>query len=472
MLVPENILLVHNRMGISTAIASAVIIIIIVVGGVGVYFYYSSTTSSTSTSKSSAAATTGCWTPSTAPAPVVPTNAGGQSTVAGASTPATGKSIAVVFDVGGLGDRGFNDLAYAGMMDANKTFGVDYSYEVAQSTSDFPTDYAALIAKHPSLIVGVGFDQDQIISQMASQYPNQLFAQVDGDIYNVSNVIAIKFQENVGSAIDAALAVAMSKTNTIGFIGGMSTGIIYKFWNGWKCGAEWADSYLSKVDGKAVNTTLLQQYTGPTPAAFDEPSIDTSIAQSMISQHADVVFTAAGGSGIGGLDAVGTYDESQGWNWSNSTAPPVFGIGVDADQDYIGTYQYFKLNENSTSFTGFTPPSFIITSEIKKVDVGVFNVMKAVVYGNVSNFWTNPAKWAPSFWLGQTDLCGNNGNTTCAGTRNVYLLGWAQGAVGPTNFSYSAVYLTPLAKQVLTNIEQGIDNGTISIPENYNPSGN
>jgi basic membrane protein A and related proteins len=457
----------NTKRGISNTIISAVVIIIIVLAGAGYYFYLYPNSNPAYTSNSSSSGGTCPVNISSA----VPSSSDGQATVAGASKPATGCSIGVVFDVGGLGDRGFNDLAYQGMLDASTRLGVTSHYEVAQSTSDFQTDYLTLLSYNPSLIVGVGFDQDQIITQMAQQYPHQLFAQVDGDVYNMSNVIAIKFQENVGSAIVGALAAAMSNTHTIGFIGGMSTGIIYKFWNGYKYGTQWADSLLSKISGQTVSTTLLQQYTGATPLAFDEPQIDTSIAQSMIAQHADVIFTAAGGSGIGALNAIGQYDEAQGWNWNTNTAPPVFGIGVDADQDYIGTQQYFKLNESSTSFTGYTAPSFVLTSEIKKVDVGVFNVMKAVVYGNVSNFWTNPAVWGPTYWTGQTDLCGSFGNTSCTGTRNVYELGWAQGAVGPTNFQYTMQYLTPTATRVLHSIERGIDNGTIVIPENYNPSG-
>jgi len=416
----------HTRKGISTTVGIAIVIVLLAVAAVAYYLVAMTGTPAGSTS----------------------------------SAPKKKYSIGVVFDVGGLGDRGFNDLAYQGMMEANQTLGVDYTYEVAATTSDFPSLFNAMIAKNVSLIVGVGFDMDQVVNQTAHANPNRLFAQVDGDIYNVPNVVAIKYQEHIGSAIVGALAVAMTKTDKIAFLGGVSTGIIYKFWNGWKAGAVWASNYLHK------NVTLIKQYAGSTFNYFDEPSAGSQIGQTMIAQGADIIFTAAGGTGIGTFDAIGKYDQQQGWNWT-STAPPVFAIGVDANQDYYGTYQFFVQHSNSTA--SYKAPSFVLTSEIKKVDLGVFNVMKAVVYGNFSNIWNNPSTYAPSFYNGQTQLCGPDGDAPCY-VRGVYLLGLAQGAVGPTPFAYTSQYLSPTANNVMKQITQGILNGTINIPEDYNDS--
>ena len=423
----------HTRKGVSTTVAVAVVIVVIVVAA-GAYYFYTTMTPTTGTTTSSG------------------------------SLPGKGMSIGVVFDVGGLGDRGFNDLAYAGMIQANKTFGVNYYYKISQSTNDILPNFEALIAQHVNLVVGVGFDMDQAIAQEAAKYPTQKFAQVDGDIYNVTNVVAVKFQENVGSALVGALAAAMTKTNNIGFVGGMSTGIIYKFWNGYKFGAEWA----AKALGKTV--TIQEAYTGPTPSAFNDPNTDRTIGQTMMTQGADIIYAAAGGSGLGLFDAVGAHDQAAGWNWSNSTAPPVFAIGVDANQDYYGTYQYFVQHENQTSFTGYTPPSFVLTSEIKKVDVGVFNVMKAVVYGNYSNIWNNPNVWGPSFYNGQTKLCGDTGDQPC-NVKNVYVLGLAQGAVGPTPMQYTIQYVPSQALNLMNQLKQGILNGTITVPEIYTDTG-
>lgn len=427
----------RTRKGVSTSVAAAIVIIVIVVAGLAYYLYAVQAPSSATTNNTSNTS---------------------------AALPGKGMSIGVVFDVGGLGDRGFNDLAYQGMIAANKTFGVNYYYKVSQSISDIQPNFEALIAQHVNLVVGVGFDMDQAIAQEAQKYPNQKFAQVDGDIYNVSNVVAIKFQENVGSALVGALAAAMTKTGTIGFIGGMSTGIIYKFWNGYKFGAEWAAKALNK------NVNILEAYTGPTPTAFNDIPTDNRLGTTMISQNADIIYAAAGASGLGLFDAVGTHDQAAGWNWTLSTPPPVFAIGVDANQDYYGTYQYFVQHENQTTFTGYSAPSFVLTSEIKKVDVGVFNVMKSVVYNNYSNFWNNPSQWGQSYYNGQTKLCGNTGDQPCY-VRNVYLLGLAQGAVGPTAMQYTAQYVPTQASNLVSQLKQGILNGTITVPEIYSDTG-
>jgi len=455
---------VQSRKAITTVTYVAIVVIILVIAAGAYYFISTSSSSSTTTTTSTTTSTT-----TTGP------------------LPGKGYSMGVVFDVGGLGDRGFNDLAYQGMLKANTTLGVDYDYEVATSVTSIPSLFASLINDHLSLIVGVGYDDDQAIAQYAAQYPNQKFAQVDGDEYNFTNVVAIKFQENIGSAVVAAMSVALAGNHgQIGFLGGVTVGIIYKFWNGWKYGAEWADSYLSKVEGTTYNTTLDQVYAGTTPACFDCPTTGFSDAQSMIARGDSIIFTAAGGTGLGAFNAIGEYDEahpgisssgtttSGNWNWSNSSRPAVLAIGVDADQDYYGTQQYFSGASQSSSYssnaTKLTAPSFVITSEIKKVDVGVYNVMSWVVDQNFSSLWNNPTKFAPSFFNGQTELCGANGDAPCY-VRGVYQLGLKQGAVGPTNFQYSTMYLSPLAKQVMTQITDGILNGSITIPEDYNPSG-
>ena len=443
---------VQSRKAISTGATVAIVVIIIVIAAGAYYFIAYAPSSSSSTTSSTTQSTT-------------------QSTTTTGPLPGKGKSIGVVFDVGGLGDRGFNDLAYAGMIQANKTLGVDYKYQVATSTTEIPSLFAALYSDHLSLIVGVGFDDDLAISNFSAKYPDQLFAQVDGDIYNVSNVIAIKYQEHIGSAVVAALSVAMEPNHAkLGFLGGVTTGIIYKFWNGWKFGATWADQYLSKVDGTTWNNTLDEVYDSTSFAGFADPAGGFSNGQAMIARGDKIIFTAAGGTGIGTFNAIGQYDKQQGWNWSNSTAPPVWAIGVDANQDYYGTQQYFSAAQQNKTAANLTPPSFILTSEIKKVDFGVFKVMSWVVDGNYSNLWNNPTTFAPSFFNGQTQLCGANGDSPCH-VRGVYLLGLKQSAVGVTPFLYTSQFLTPIAKQVVAQITAGILNGSINVPEIYTDTG-
>jgi basic membrane protein A len=368
-------------------------------------------------------------------------------------------TIGIVYDTGGKGDKSFNDMAYAGVLQANSSLGINYIEESSTDASDYVPNIEALVSKNVSLIVCVGFLMDDAVASEAAKYPNMKFAQIDGDDYNITNVVAIKYQENLGSALVGALAVAMTKTDVIGFIGGMSTGIIYKFWHGYQYGVSWAESYL----GKTV-TLLPAQYTGTTGAAWDDPTTDSQIAQSMMAKGADIIYAAAGASGVGMFNAVGAADKATGWNWSLTTPPKYFAIGVDSDQDYYGTYQYFVQGQS----TGFTAPSFVLTSEMKRVDTGVYTVIESVVAGNYSSFWNNPTKWGPTFFNGTTQICGSTGDQPCY-VRGVFLLGLAQGGVGPSPMTYTQQYLTPQATTVMAQLKAAILNGTANVPENYNP---
>ncbi len=374
-------------------------------------------------------------------------------------TTSTKIPIGIVYDTGGRGDKSFNDMAYAGASMAATNLGVQLIEESSSSASEYVTNIETLVSKNVSLIVCVGFLMDDAVASEATKYPTMKFAQIDGDIYNMTNVVAIKFQENLGSALVGALAVAMTKSNVIGFIGGMSIGIIYKFWHGYQYGVSWASNYLHK------NVTLLpSQYTGTTPSAWDDPTTDSGIAQSMMAKGADIIYAAAGASGLGMFNAVGAADKASSWNWSKTLAPPFFGIGVDSDQDYYGTYQYFVQGQTS----GFASPSFVLTSEMKRVDTGVYTVINSVVAGNFSNFWNNPTTWGPTFFNGQTQVCGSTGDQPC-NVRGVYLLGLAQGGVGPSPMTYTSQYLTTDATNVMAQLKAAILNGTAVVPENYNP---
>jgi len=412
-------LLSHSkRRAIARGTLVAVVIVIIVIAGLGAYYY-------TTLSK-----------------------------------PTTKVQIGIVYDTGGRGDKSFNDMAYAGASQAVSGLGIKLIEESSSSASDYVNNIETLVSKNVSLIVCVGFLMDDAVASEAAKYPNMKFAQVDGDIYNVSNVVAIKFQENLGSALVGALAVAMTKSDVVGFVGGMSIGIIYKFWHGYQYGVQWAENYLHK------NVTLLPaQYTGTTPAAWDDPQTDKGIAQSMISKGADIIYAAAGASGLGVFEAVGAADQASTWNWSKTTTPPYWAIGVDSDQDYYGTYQYFvQGNQNGP----FTAPSFVLTSEMKRVDTGVYTVINSVVAGNFSSIWNNPNTWAPTFWNGQTQICGSTGDQPCH-VQGVYLLGLAQGGVGPSPMTYTTQYLTTDAKNIVAQLKAAILNSTAVVPENYNP---
>ena len=423
---------IQTRKAVSTTAAVAVVVVLLIVAAGAYYFlvYNSSPSSSTTTTT-----TTG-------------------------PLPGKGMSIGLVLDVGGLGDKGFNDLAYQGALAANKSLGVNLFYKVAQTTSDFPNLFNQFITQKVTLIVGNGFDMDTVINDSATKNPNQLFGQTDGDWpnFNHTNVIVMKWTEHTGSAVVGALSVALTQTNKIAFLGGVSTGIIYKFWNGWKAGAVWAANYLHK------NVTLLKQYAGSTFDYFNKPDAGFADGQTFIQNGADIIFTAAGGTGIGTFNAIGQYDQQQGWNFSASARPPVMAIGVDANQDYYGTYQAFVKHDSDASH--YAAPSFVLTSEIKTVDKGVYALVNSVVRGNWSAVYNNPNQYGPSFYNGAALVCGNDYSSPCH-AKGVWEFDLAHGQVGPTNFQYTSGYLTQTARNVVKLITEGINNGTIKIPEDY-----
>lgn len=420
-------MLIKPRRGLSTAAGVAIVVILLAVAG-GAYYFLT--------------VTPGTGTTST-----------------GGALPGKGYTIGVVYDTGGRGDKSFNDMAYAGVLNAKQTLGVDFKELGSSSANDYTPNMEKFVSENVSLIVAVGFLMDGDVAKEAAKYPNQMFAQIDGDIYNMSNVVAIKFQEHVGSAIVGAMAAAMTQTGKVGFIGGMDIGIIHKFWHGWVYGVSWGANYTHKTV-----TALPAQYTGTTPAAWNAPDVAKSEAANMFAQGADIIFAAAGASGTGLFDQTGALDQQTGWNWNPTTPPKYMAIGVDADQDYYGTKQYFL--GLSTNASQYTAPSFVLTSEMKRVDVGVFNVIKSVVYGNYSSFYNNPDKWAPSFWNGESQVCGSTGSSPCH-VKGVYLLGLAQNAVGPSPMTYTSQYLTPLANKVVAQLTAAILNGTAKVPENY-----
>ena len=404
----------------------AVIIIVIIVAAVGVGAYYATLPGPTTT---------------TTPTTTTPTTTTTTTTTLPTTTttlPGAGKKIGVVYDTGGKGDKSFNDLAYAGALKAQQDLGISFTELGSTSASDYRPNLEQFASQRVDLIIAVGFLMDTDVNASARAHPDIKYAQVDGDVFNLPNVVAIKFKENDGSALVGALAVAMSKTGKIGFIGGMDVPIIWKFAAGYIVGAQWAATEL----GKQV-TILPPQYTGTTPAAWNAPDVAKSIANSMFGQGADIIFAAAGGSGLGLFDATKAQNEAQGWNFDPAKSPSFFAIGVDADQDYLGT----KDPANPT------PPGYILTSMQKRVDVGVYDLIKSVVYGNYSNFYNQPEKFSPDY----------------PGLKGIYSLGIPQAGVGPSDLKYTSTYVTAEAKNIVNKLKQAIVSGQVTIPSDCTP---
>ncbi|MGZ8848271.1 MAG: BMP family lipoprotein, partial [Pyrinomonadaceae bacterium] len=194
------------------------------------------------------------------------------------------------------------------------------------------------------LIIGVGFAQTPIMELVAKDYPNIRFAIVDG-VSDLPNVASLVFKEHEGSYLVGMLAAKTSQTGTIGFLGGMDIGLIHRFEGGYEEGA------------RAVNPSIriIQNYVGVTDAAWNNPGKGKELALAQIGKGADVIFTAAGNSGLGAFDAV----EQAGKENGRATH---FVIGVDSNQNMV-------------------KPGYVLTSMVKRVDNAVYSIVQDVVNG-------------------------------------------------------------------------------------------
>jgi len=252
--------------------------------------------------------------------------------------------VGIVFDIGGKDDRSFNAAAWAGARCAKPALPIVLrDIEPGNPTSIEPA-MRAFAERNYDLIIGIGFAQTPIIELVARDYPNIRFAIVDG-VSDLPNVASLVFKEHEGSYLVGMMAAKTSKTGTIGFLGGMDIGLIHRFKGGYEAGA------------RAINPDIrvIPNYVGVTDAAWNNPGKGKEIALAQISKGADVIFTAAGNSGLGAFDAV----EQAGKQDGRATH---FVIGVDANQNMV-------------------KPGFVLTSMVKRVDNSVYAIVQDVVNG-------------------------------------------------------------------------------------------
>ncbi len=264
-----------------------------------------------------------------------PTEGGGTGT---AQTNAALK-VGIVFDTGGLGDKSFNDSAWRGVQRAEKELGVGVTKVESTKESDYPTNLRALADQGANVVVAVGINMRVAVEQVAPDYPDVKFVSIDGEPLAKPNVRTIQFKEEEGSFLVGYLAGLMTKTNKIGFVGGMELPLIKKFQYGYAAGAKRANP----------NVVLLPpKYT----QGWDNQDTARVAANLLFGQGADVVYHAAGRAGLGVIAAAKEKGK--------------FAIGVDSDQDDIA-------------------PGTVLTSMIKRVDEGVFLTIRDVKDG----------KWSP-----------------------------------------------------------------------------
>ena len=247
-----------------------------------------------------------------------------------------------MFDVGGRGDKSFNDAAWAGLDSAQRTLGIQFQTLESGEGADRELAMRQLAATGSQLVFGVGFLFSDDIEKLAREFPDVKFACVDhsaspGDTLP-PNLVALKFKEEEGSYLVGALAGLLSKSGTVGFVGGMQIPLIKKFEAGYRAG----------VNAVKPEARVIVKYAGSTGAAFKDPTKGKELALAEYHQGADIIFHASGSTGLGVFEAGRELKK--------------LAIGVDSDQ-------YDEA------------PGVVLTSMVKHVEVAVYNTVRDMLAG-------------------------------------------------------------------------------------------
>jgi basic membrane protein A len=264
--------------------------------------------------------------------------------------------VGLVYDIGGRGDKSFNDSAAAGLDRAETDFGLPAPQELEPDTGgENRQELLQNLAEAGSdLIIGVGFLFADSMTEVATANPDTNFAIIDDSSIVLDNVASLTFAEEQGSFLVGAAAALKSTTGKIGFIGGVETELILKFEAGYVAGAKAVDPDI-EVDVKYITQP-------PDFAGFNAPERAKEIARSQYEGGADVVYHAAGGSGLGLFQAA---------QEASSGGTKVWAIGVDSDQ-------YENVGDPALQ-------EFILTSMLKKVDVAVYDAISKQVDGSLAS---------------------------------------------------------------------------------------
>ena len=236
---------------------------------------------------------------------------------------------AIIYDLGGKFDKSFNESAFNGAEKWKKESGGNYREFELQSDAQREQALRRFAEAGNNPIVMAGFMFATPLAEVAKDYPDTKFAIIDM-VVDAPNVRSVIFNEHEGSYLVGMMAAMASKTGTVGFVGGMDIPLIRKF----ACG------YVQGVKAANPNAKIIQNMTGTTPAAWNDPVKGTELTKAQMSQGADVVYAAAGGTGVGVLQAAADAN--------------ILSIGVDANQNYMH-------------------PGKVLTSMLKRVDLAVYN---------------------------------------------------------------------------------------------------
>ncbi|HVR44837.1 MAG TPA: BMP family ABC transporter substrate-binding protein [Thermoanaerobaculia bacterium] len=245
--------------------------------------------------------------------------------------------VGIVFDIGGKDDRSFNAAAWEGARRAGEELPIVLrDVEPGDPTSIEPA-MRAFAERGYDLIIGVGFAQTPIMESVARDYPGIDFAIIDG-VIDLPNVASLVFKEHQGSYLVGMIAAHATKSGVLGFIGGMDIPLIRKFEVGYEEGAKSVDPEIRVIDN----------YVGVTDVAWNNPGKGKELAIAQIGRGADVIFTAAGNSGLGAFDAAEQYGR--------------YVIGVDSNQNWV-------------------KPGYVLTSMVKRIDNAVYQTIEDRIAG-------------------------------------------------------------------------------------------
>ena len=261
------------------------------------------------------------------------------STLALAATAAIAEP-AVIYDMGGKFDKSFNQAGYDGAERWKKETGKPYlEFEISNATQREQAK-RRMAERGADPIVGIGFSQGTSLEKVAKDFPKIKFAIIDS-VVNLPNVQSIVFKEHEGSFLVGMMAAIASKTGKVGFVGGMDIPLIRKFQCGFEQGAKFANPQAQ------VSANM----TGTTPAAWNDPARGAELAKAQFAAGVDVIFAAAGGTGLG--------------VYQSAKDAGKLAIGVDSNQNHL-------------------QPGTMLTSMVKRVDVAVYNAFKGVRPGVTS----------------------------------------------------------------------------------------
>ncbi len=240
--------------------------------------------------------------------------------------------VGLVLDRGGKDDKSFNSSAYQGAIRAKQKLGVFVKYVEASDDNAFEPNLRDFAQRDFDLIIGIGFAQKEPIKKVAAKFPKKHFAIIDAQV-DAPNVRSLMFEEHEGAFLVGAIAAMTSKTGKIGFVGGMDIPLIRRFHMAYEAGAK-------KINPQIA---VFANYVGITSEAWNNPPRGKELAVSQYERGADIVFAAAGASGLGVFDAAEEKKK--------------FAIGVDANQNW-------------------TKPGLILTSMLKRVDQAVYSTIE------------------------------------------------------------------------------------------------